>query len=72
MIHGNSNIKVLLTLRLTPTSRIINLPDVRHYLYQYVRNYPPYLEAVCSIRNLRTCHDAMAKNQLNIRGYEHE
>ncbi|KAJ4428508.1 hypothetical protein ANN_24550 [Periplaneta americana] len=25
-------------------------------LIQYIRSYPPYLEAVSSIRNLRTCH----------------
>jgi hypothetical protein len=31
-------------------------------LIQYIRSYPPYLEAVSSIRNLRACHVVMTRD----------
>jgi hypothetical protein len=35
-------------------------------LIQYIRSYPPYLEAVSSIRNPRTRHVVVKVDQLNI------
>jgi hypothetical protein len=35
-------------------------------LIQYIRSYPPYLEAVSSIRNLRTRHAVVTRDPLNI------
>jgi hypothetical protein len=34
-------------------------------LIQHIRSYPPYLEAVSSIRNLRTRHAVVTVYQLN-------
>jgi hypothetical protein len=34
-------------------------------LIQYIRSYPPYLEAVFSIRNLRTHHAVVTEDPLN-------
>jgi hypothetical protein len=34
-------------------------------LIQYIRSYPSYLEAVCSIRNLRTRHEVVTGDPLN-------
>jgi hypothetical protein len=38
-------------------------------LIQYIRIYPPYLEAVSSIRNLRTRHAVVTKGPLNMDRY---
>jgi hypothetical protein len=38
-------------------------------LIQYIRSYPPYLEAVSSIRNLRTCHAAGTRDPPNMELY---
>jgi hypothetical protein len=35
-------------------------------LIQYIRNYPPYLETVSSIRNLRTHHTVVTRDPLNM------
>jgi hypothetical protein len=35
-------------------------------LFQYIRSYPPYLEAVSSIRNLRTRHAVVTGDPLNM------
>jgi hypothetical protein len=35
-------------------------------LIQYIRSYPPYLEAVSSIRNLRTRHAVVTGDTPNI------
>jgi hypothetical protein len=35
-------------------------------LIQYIRSCPPYLEAVSSIRNLRTGHAVVTRDPLNI------
>jgi hypothetical protein len=35
-------------------------------LIQYIRSYPPYMEAVSSIRNLRTRHAVVTADQLNM------
>jgi hypothetical protein len=35
-------------------------------LIQYIRSYPPYLEAVSSIRNLRTRHAVMTRDPPNM------
>jgi hypothetical protein len=35
-------------------------------LIQYIRRYPPYLEAVSSIRNLRTRHAVVTGDPLNM------
>jgi hypothetical protein len=35
-------------------------------LIQYIRSYPPYLEAVSSIHNLRTCHVVVTRDPLNM------
>jgi hypothetical protein len=35
-------------------------------LIQYIRSYPPYLEAVSSIRNLRTRHAVVTRDSLNM------
>jgi hypothetical protein len=35
-------------------------------LIQYIRSYPPYLEAVSSIRNLRTRHAVVTEDTLNV------
>jgi hypothetical protein len=35
-------------------------------LLQYIRSYPPYLEAVSSIRNQRTCYAVVTWDPLNI------
>jgi hypothetical protein len=37
-------------------------------LIQYIRNYPPYLEAVSSIRNPRTRHAVVTVDPLNFLG----
>jgi hypothetical protein len=34
---------------------------------QYIRSYPPYLEGVSSIRNLRTRHAVVTKDTPNMR-----
>jgi hypothetical protein len=39
-------------------------------LIQYIRSYPPYLEAVSSIRNLRTRHAAVTRDPPNMAGFE--
>jgi hypothetical protein len=46
--------------RITPCPRL---------LIRYIRSHPPYLEAVCFIRNLRTRHAAVTGDSLNT-GYE--
>jgi hypothetical protein len=33
---------------------------------QYFRSYPPYLKAVCSIRNLRARHTVVTRDPLNV------
>jgi hypothetical protein len=35
-------------------------------LIHYIRSYPPYLEAVSSIRNLRTRHAVVTRDPLNM------
>jgi hypothetical protein len=35
-------------------------------LIQYIRSYPPYLEAVSSIRNLWTRHAVVTRDPLNM------
>jgi hypothetical protein len=35
-------------------------------LIQYIRSYPPYLEAVSSIRNLRRRHAVVTRDPLNM------
>jgi hypothetical protein len=35
-------------------------------LIEYIRSYPPYLEVVSSIRNLRTHHTVVARNPPNM------
>jgi hypothetical protein len=35
-------------------------------LIQYIRSYPPYLEGVSSIRNLRTLHAMVTRDQPNM------
>jgi hypothetical protein len=35
-------------------------------LIQYICTYPPYLEAVSSIRNLRMCHTVVTRDPLNM------
>jgi hypothetical protein len=35
-------------------------------LIQYIHTYPPYLEAVSSIRNPRTCHAVVTVDPLNM------
>jgi hypothetical protein len=35
-------------------------------LIQYIRSYPSYPEAVFSIRNLRTRHAVVTRDQLNV------
>jgi hypothetical protein len=37
-------------------------------LNQYIRSYPPYLEAVSSIRNLRTRHAMVTRDPPNMEG----
>jgi hypothetical protein len=44
----------LLAPRPTPSARGPPLVGCSRLLIQYIRSYPPYLEAVPSIRNLRT------------------
>jgi hypothetical protein len=39
----------------------------RRLLIQYIRRYPPYLEAVSSIRNLTTRHAVVTGSSVNIR-----
>jgi hypothetical protein len=39
---------------------------------QYIRRYPPYLEAVSSIRNLRTTHAVVTRDTLSIRKIQFE
>jgi hypothetical protein len=38
-------------------------------LIQYIRSYPPYLEAVFSIRNLRTRHALVTRDPPNMAPY---
>jgi hypothetical protein len=38
-------------------------------LIQYIRSYPPYLEAVSSIRNLRTHHSVVTRDPPNMVRY---
>jgi hypothetical protein len=45
-----------------PTPKLEDHP----LLIQYIHSYPPYLEAVSSIRNLRTRHAAVTKDPLNM------
>jgi hypothetical protein len=33
---------------------------------QYIRSYPPYLEAISSIRNQRTCHAVVTSDPPNM------
>jgi hypothetical protein len=42
---------------------VVGCPRLR---IQYIRSYPPCLEAVSSILNLRTRHAVMTRNQLNM------
>jgi hypothetical protein len=35
-------------------------------LIQYIRSYPPYLEAVSSIHNLKMCHAVVTGDPLNM------
>jgi hypothetical protein len=35
-------------------------------LIQYIRSYPPYIEAVSSIRNPRTRHAVVTRNPVNM------
>jgi hypothetical protein len=39
--------------------------DCLSTMFHYVRCYPPYPEAVPSIRNLRTCHAGVTRDPLN-------
>jgi hypothetical protein len=41
------------------------LVDCLLLLIEYSRRYPPYLEAVSSIRNLRTRHAVVTRDPLN-------
>jgi len=43
----------------TPFARESTLVGCPQRLIQYSRSYPPYLEAIFSIRNPKTCHDLM-------------
>jgi hypothetical protein len=45
----------------TPDSQAVG-----DYLFQYIRSYPPYLEVVSSIRNLRTRHAVVIRDPPNI------
>jgi hypothetical protein len=51
----------LLAPRLSP-----KLEDHPFSVFQYTRSYPPYLETVSSIRNLRTRHAVVTRNPPNI------
>jgi hypothetical protein len=35
-------------------------------LFQYIRRYPPYLEAVSSIRNAKTCNAVLTGAYINV------
>jgi hypothetical protein len=35
-------------------------------LIQYIRSYPPYLETISSIRNLRTCHAVVTREDIDV------
>jgi hypothetical protein len=35
----------------------------------YIHTYPSYLEAICSIHNLRTCHTVVTRDPLNMIHY---
>jgi hypothetical protein len=42
------------------------LPRCSRLLIQYIRSYPPYLEAISSIHNLRTCSAMLTKDPFSI------
>jgi hypothetical protein len=46
-------------------SPLVGCPEL---LIQYIRSYPPYLEAVSSIRNLRTRHAVVTRAHLTWEG----
>jgi hypothetical protein len=43
--------------------QLIGCPQL---LIQYIRSYPPYLEAISSIRNLRTLHAVVTRDPPNM------
>jgi hypothetical protein len=47
-------------------SPIVGCPRL---LIQYIRSYPPYLESVSSIRNLRTRHAVVTRDPPNMESY---
>jgi hypothetical protein len=55
-----------------PTPQAEGSPPVGYplVLIQYIRSCSPYLEAVSSIRNLRTCH-VVTRDPLNLRYLQH-
>jgi hypothetical protein len=55
-------------VRPTPNSQAGGPPLVGclRLLIQYIRSYPPYLEAISSIRNLRTRHAVVTRDPLNM------
>jgi hypothetical protein len=57
---------VVATLTLNPQFGRPPLVGCPRLLIQYIRSNPPYLEAVSSIRNLRTRHAVMARDALNM------
>jgi hypothetical protein len=56
----------LLAPRPTPQAGGPPLVGYPRLLIQYIRSYPPYLEAVPSIRNLRTCHALVTRDPPNM------
>jgi hypothetical protein len=56
----------LLAPRPTPKLEDHPLSAVRDCLFQYIRSNPPYLEAVPSIRNLRTRHAVVTRDPPNM------
>jgi hypothetical protein len=49
-----------------PNAGVPPLVGCPRLLIQYIRSYPPYLEAVSSIRNLRASHAVVVRGPLNI------
>jgi hypothetical protein len=56
----------LLASRPTPKLQDTDLVDCPRLLIKYIHNYPPYMEAVFSIRNLRTRHAHVTRGTLNM------
>jgi hypothetical protein len=50
----------------TPKLEDHPLSAVPRLLIQYIHSFPPYLEAVSSIRNPRTCHAVVTVDSLNM------